>query len=120
MSPGGPDYDPGRPRGDYFLKRHILEEHDLYTGTGESYRRHVVFSLAELYLKYAEARNEAAGRDQTVYDAINTVRARVNMPALPAGLFIWRPTMTWRRMLLKVLARSKPHRKTFPAIYWFC
>jgi starch-binding outer membrane protein, SusD/RagB family len=42
--------------------------------------------LGEVLLNYAEAQNEAAGPDQTVYDAINAVRARVKMPGLPAGL----------------------------------
>ena len=37
---------------------------------------------------YAEAQNEAAGPDASVYAQINEVRDRpgVNMPALPAGL----------------------------------
>lgn len=37
---------------------------------------------------YAESQNEAVGPDQSVYDAVNWVRARpgVNMPPLPAGL----------------------------------
>jgi hypothetical protein len=39
-------------------------------------------------LMYAEAKNEASGPDQTIYDAVNAVRARqgINMPPLPAGL----------------------------------
>jgi starch-binding outer membrane protein, SusD/RagB family len=43
---------------------------------------------AEVLLNFAEAQNEAAGPDQSVYDAVNAVRARasVNMPPLPAGL----------------------------------
>jgi hypothetical protein len=37
---------------------------------------------------YAEATNEASGPNQSVYDAINAIRARsgVGMPPLPAGL----------------------------------
>jgi hypothetical protein len=36
---------------------------------------------------YAEAKNEVSGPDNTVYDAINRVRARpgVNMPAITSG-----------------------------------
>jgi hypothetical protein len=43
---------------------------------------------AETLLDYAEAQNEAAGPDQSVYDAINEIRDRpsVSMPHLPAGL----------------------------------
>lgn len=42
--------------------------------------------LAEVLLNYAEAQNEAVGPDQSVYDAINEVRARVQQPELPSGL----------------------------------
>jgi hypothetical protein len=37
-------------------------------------------------LGYAEAQNEAVGPDQSVYDAVNAIRARVNLPNLTAGL----------------------------------
>jgi hypothetical protein len=48
----------------------------------------VYLRFAEILLIYAEAQNEAVGPDASVYDAINTIRARpgVNMPPLPAGL----------------------------------
>jgi len=35
---------------------------------------------------YAEAQNEIAGPDATVYQAMTGLRARVNMPPFPAGL----------------------------------
>ena len=43
---------------------------------------------AEILLNYAEAQNEAVGPDASVYDAVNSIRARssVNMPPLPTGL----------------------------------
>jgi len=44
------------------------------------------YRYAEVLLSYAEAQNEAVGPDGTVYDAVNKVRARVLLPALPAGL----------------------------------
>jgi hypothetical protein len=48
----------------------------------------IIFRLAEMYLTYAEAKNEVSGPDQSVYAAVNAVRTRasVNMPAVPAGL----------------------------------
>lgn len=48
----------------------------------------VFFRYAEILLNYAEAQNEAAGPDASVYSAVNLVRQRtsVNMPPLPAGL----------------------------------
>jgi hypothetical protein len=42
--------------------------------------------LAELYLNYAEAENEARGPGTEVFTAVNTVRNRSNMPSLPATL----------------------------------
>ncbi|HEY0608679.1 MAG TPA: RagB/SusD family nutrient uptake outer membrane protein [Chitinophaga sp.] len=48
----------------------------------------IYLRYAEVLLNYAEAQNEAAGPDATVYTAVNQVRQRssVNQPALPAGL----------------------------------
>ena len=44
------------------------------------------FRLAELYLNYAEAENEANGPTPDVYNAVNAIRTRATMPNLPAGL----------------------------------
>lgn len=45
-----------------------------------------IFRYAELLLIYAEAKIEAGELDNTVYDAINKIRARAQMPDLPTGL----------------------------------
>jgi hypothetical protein len=45
----------------------------------------IFIRYAEVLLNYAEAKNEASGPDQSVYDAINQVRARAGQPALAAG-----------------------------------
>ncbi|WPV01470.1 RagB/SusD family nutrient uptake outer membrane protein [Mucilaginibacter sp. cycad4] len=45
----------------------------------------VILRLGEVMLMYAEAQNEIAGPDATVYKAMADLRARVNMPAFPAG-----------------------------------
>jgi hypothetical protein len=37
-------------------------------------------------LSYAEAQNEAVGPDQSVYDAVNQVRARGSLPPVTPGL----------------------------------
>lgn len=42
--------------------------------------------FADVLLMYAEALNEANGPSPEVYNAINKVRQRVNMPDIPAGL----------------------------------
>jgi len=48
----------------------------------------VYLRYADVLLMYAEAQNEIAGADASVYDAVNAVRTRasVGMPVLPAGL----------------------------------
>ena len=45
-----------------------------------------LFQLNEQYLAYAEALNEAQGPIAAAYTAVNAIRARSGMPALPAGL----------------------------------
>ncbi|SDH16697.1 RagB/SusD family nutrient uptake outer membrane protein [Chitinophaga filiformis] len=46
----------------------------------------IYYRYTEILLGYAEAQNEAVGPDASVYDAINQVRARGGLPALPASL----------------------------------
>ncbi|PSL46642.1 putative outer membrane starch-binding protein [Chitinophaga niastensis] len=46
----------------------------------------VLLRYADILLMYAEAQNEAAGPDASVYAAIKLVRNRSNMPDLPQGL----------------------------------
>ncbi len=46
----------------------------------------ILIRYAEVLLTYAEAQNEAAGPDATVYEAMNLVRQRAGMPVLTAGL----------------------------------
>ncbi len=45
-----------------------------------------LYRLAEAYLNYAEALNEAQGPVQAAYDAVNRIRNRSGMPDLPTGL----------------------------------
>jgi len=54
----------------------------------ESDQDYIRFRYATVLLIYAECKNEASGPDQSVYNAINAIRARptVNMPPLTAGL----------------------------------
>lgn len=56
--------------------------------TEGSWGNFIYIRYAEILLTYAEAHTRVSGVDQSVYDAINAIRARetVNMPPLPAGL----------------------------------
>lgn len=47
---------------------------------------YTIYRYAEVLLSYAEAQNEAVGPDASVYAAVNAVRARSAVPAVPAGL----------------------------------
>ncbi len=46
----------------------------------------VIFRYAEVLLGYAEAQNEASGPDESVYNAVNAIRKRADLPDLPPGL----------------------------------
>lgn len=76
----------------YHLKKYINQTLNINTGTTAP-KAWSVMRLADFYLFYAEAMNEAYGPDVlpsgyslTALQAINLVRARVSMPALPAGM----------------------------------
>lgn len=68
----------------YNIRKFLSPEYDRNANTGTAKRNWPVFRLAEMYLIYAEAMNEYQDApDARVYDYVNRVRARVNMPALP-------------------------------------
>lgn len=55
-------------------------------GGGASGQNYVYMRYALVLLNYAEAQNEATGPDASVYDAVNKIRERGDLPDLPAGL----------------------------------
>jgi hypothetical protein len=69
----------------YYVRKYLPEEVQTKT-TVRAYHDWIYFRLAELYLNYAEALNEAAGPTTEVYEALNAVRARSGVVPLPAGL----------------------------------
>jgi starch-binding outer membrane protein, SusD/RagB family len=54
--------------------------------TGDGSANAVVIRFAEVLLNYAEAQNEVAGADASVYDAVNKIRKRAGLANLAAGL----------------------------------
>lgn len=68
--------------GYYLRKFRDPAQQDPNTGTA----RFKKYRLGELYLNLAEAANEAYGPNGDVYGAVNAIRARAGMPALPEGL----------------------------------
>lgn len=81
----GIDTGHGKTRTGYNLRKFM--DPLLLNDLGDAYNNWIVIRLAEVLLNYAEAQNESAGPDGSVYEAINMVRQRpgVNMPPL-AGL----------------------------------
>ncbi|WP_297087368.1 RagB/SusD family nutrient uptake outer membrane protein [uncultured Draconibacterium sp.] len=74
-----------RPTG-YGLMKFLEPDNTPYGYSTLSQQNTVILRLGEVLLMYAEAQNEIEGPDATVYQAINDIRARVNMPALTEGL----------------------------------
>ncbi|SHI41566.1 RagB/SusD family nutrient uptake outer membrane protein [Pseudozobellia thermophila] len=68
----------------YYQKKRLNP--DAAPGNDASGQNDLLYRYAEVLLNYAEAQNEAVGPDQTVYDAINKIRNRSDLPDLPAGL----------------------------------
>jgi starch-binding outer membrane protein, SusD/RagB family len=72
----------------YLVRKYVEPENLPFSYSTRSEQDYVILRYADVLLTYAESKNEATGPDQSVYDAVNTVRARVGvkMPALPTGL----------------------------------
>ncbi|GAB3427366.1 RagB/SusD family nutrient uptake outer membrane protein [Niabella aquatica] len=68
--------------GYYLRKFRNPQQRDPNAGTA----RFKKYRLAEIYLNYAEAANEAYGPIGDVYQAVNVIRERAGMPPFPAGL----------------------------------
>jgi hypothetical protein len=85
-SPQGPDNWNSSKTG-YYLRKFMREDLPIINPWDVAgVQNWIYFRYGEILLNYAEAQNEAAGPDGTVYDAINALRSRAGMPALPAGL----------------------------------
>lgn len=75
-----------RPTG-YGLKKFLEPNNIPYGYATLSEQNVVLIRLAEVLLMYAEAQNELLDSpDESVYNALNNIRARVDMPPLPDGL----------------------------------
>ncbi len=63
----------------YAMKKGIDTTVNIYQG-GASSQTYYYFRYAEVLLNYAEAQNEAAGPDASVYEALDEVRTRAGVP----------------------------------------
>ncbi|KQC02499.1 RagB/SusD family nutrient uptake outer membrane protein [Pedobacter sp. Hv1] len=75
-----------QPGTHYWWRKYLTESLNLNNNTGGVTKAFSIYRTGELYLNYAEAQNEVAGPDGTVYAAINAIRKRAGMPDIPAGL----------------------------------
>jgi hypothetical protein len=69
-----------------FVDPSVYDASGITLGSGQGGQPWIHIRYAEILLNYSEALNEAQGPIQAVYDAINTIRNRANMPNLPTGL----------------------------------
>lgn len=76
----------GRPCTVYHPRKAIESQYYVNGHNLLSSANWVIFRYAEVLLGYAEAQNEAVGPDASVYDAINAIRARVDLAPLKTGL----------------------------------
>jgi hypothetical protein len=78
---------PNATKTGYYLKKYVNENQNLLTNT-TSVLSWNLFRLAEIYLNYAEALNEASPGHADVKTYVDRVRTRtgVALPALPTGL----------------------------------
>lgn len=67
----------------YYLRKFIDPKVQMGQNTNSSWKK---YHLAKILLNFAEAENEANGATPDAYYAINQIRNRVNMPALPSNL----------------------------------
>lgn len=82
----GKTHIPSNPRPTGYGVMKFLDPANLPFGFSSlSQQDAIVLRLAEVMLMYAEAQNEIAGPDKSVYDTMRELRARVGMPAYPDG-----------------------------------
>lgn len=69
----------------YYLKKGMNPKHAVVGENSLSSADFIIFRYAEILLSYAEAQNEANGPDASVYESINKVRERSELPPLSIG-----------------------------------
>ncbi len=70
----------------YSLRKGLNPTYAINGANRQNSASFIIFRYAEVLLSYAEAQNEASGPDQSVYDAVNKVRERSELPPLKQGL----------------------------------
>lgn len=74
------------PRTGYLVRKHTNPSRNLSNNAGNVVRPAMYIRLAELYLNYAEALNEADPGNADILVYLNAIRTRGGIPALASGL----------------------------------
>lgn len=87
----------------YMTRKFWGKNVDQWSGAQAPYTHVIYFRLADIYLQYAEAANEIGGADYrltpgslSAIEAVNIVRARVNMPAVASRYLVDKTTFRER------------------------
>lgn len=110
-------FDPGTFLTGYFVRKYVPEEVRL-NSTVTAYHNWIYFRLAEMYLNYAEALNEAEGPTQQVRDAVNTVRVRSGVVNLPVALSNDKKSMRKRIQRERAIELSFEEHRWWDARRW--
>ncbi|WP_028667240.1 RagB/SusD family nutrient uptake outer membrane protein [Runella zeae] len=97
-----------RDLGGYYLYKHFDTEAQL--STTSSNLNWTVMRYAQVLLTYAEAANEVGGPSAAVYEAVNAIRKRAELPAL-AGLS--------KEQLREAIWRERWYELSFENITWY-
>lgn len=83
-------YDPMQGRNPAFSLTYMhwkKYNSDRQPGETHGHTDWIVFRYAEVLLNYAEAKNEASGPDNSIYEALDLIRERAGMPLVDRGKY---------------------------------
>lgn len=117
LSTTTPQFPAGTFMTGYFVRKYLPEEIKKASST-TAYHNWIFFRLAEMYLNYAEAMNEVDGPTAQVRDAINTVRARSGVIAIPGELTGDKKSMRTRIQRERAIELSFEEHRWWDARRW--
>lgn len=117
LSTTTPQFPAGTFMTGYFVRKYVPEEIKKASST-TAYHNWIFFRLAEMYLNYAEAMNEVDGPTAQVRDAINTVRARSGVIAIPGDLTGDKKSMRTRIQRERAIELSFEEQRWWDARRW--
>jgi len=117
LSTTTPQFPAGTFMTGYFVRKYVPEEIKK-ASTTTAYHNWIFFRLAEMYLNYAEAMNEVDGPTTQVREAINTVRTRSGVIAIPGDLTGDKKSMRTRIQRERAIELSFEEHRWWDARRW--